>query len=161
MARVLVLGYGNLGRLDDGLGPRLADEIAGRGLPDVTVDADYQLMIEDAAVIAEHDVVVFADADTAAPDPFEFRRIEPRRAAAFTSHSVAPDALLGLAREHFGCATVGYVLGIRGHEFNEFGERLSARAEANLSEAVEFLVRVLAEASFEEAAAANAAGRGR
>ena len=38
-ARVLVIGYGNPGRWDDGLGPALAAELGGLGLPNVTTSS--------------------------------------------------------------------------------------------------------------------------
>jgi len=68
-ATVLVIGYGNPGRRDDGLGPALAERLQELRLPGVDVDADYQLTVEDAAAAAEHDVVVFADAAQAGPEP--------------------------------------------------------------------------------------------
>ena len=55
-------------RLDDGLGPALADALEKLDLPGVSVDADYQLMIEDAAEVAEHDFAIFADAAVKATD---------------------------------------------------------------------------------------------
>jgi hydrogenase maturation protease len=61
---VLLLGYGNPGRLDDGLGSELAARVQALGLPGVTVDSDYQLCLEDAEAVSRHDVVVFADAAT-------------------------------------------------------------------------------------------------
>jgi hydrogenase maturation protease len=141
--RVLVLGYGNPGRLDDGLGPALAESLAAAALPDVTVDADYQLTVEDAAAIAEHDVVVFVDAAVKGTEPFYFLPVAPSPEVSFSTHSISPASLLGLVRDVFQRATPGYVLGIRGYEFNEFGERLSPRAAANLDRAREFLGRVL------------------
>ena len=47
--KVLLIGYGNPGRLDDGLGPALAAAVEKLAIPGVTVDADYQLNVEDAA----------------------------------------------------------------------------------------------------------------
>ena len=47
--RVLVIGYGNPGRQDDGLGAAVIERLEALGLEGVTVDADYQLNIEDAA----------------------------------------------------------------------------------------------------------------
>ena len=141
---VLVYGYGNPGRLDDGLGPALAGEVARHGLtPAVSVETAYQLQVEDAALVAEHDVVVFADADTACAGPFELRRLSPRAAAAFSTHSVAPDAVLALAREHFGSRAEGFLLGIRGYEFDGFGEELSPGARRNLAAASDHLLRAL------------------
>jgi hypothetical protein len=59
---ILVIGYGNPGRHDDGLGPAFAELVEKLDLDHVTVEAGYQLTVEDAAIISEHDVVVFVDA---------------------------------------------------------------------------------------------------
>lgn len=143
MTRILLIGYGNPGRLDDGLGPALVEAIEAMQVPGVSVDSDYQLTVEDAKAAADHEVVVFADADMAGPEPFSFRRVEPVAALSFSSHSVSPGTVVGLARELFGSDVRGYVLGIRGYEFNEFGESLSPRAKANLAEAIRFMERTL------------------
>ncbi|MCK7489195.1 MAG: response regulator [Anaerotruncus sp.] len=51
------------------------------------------------------------------------------RARASARHSVQPEAVLALARELFGArAGRPTLLGIRGYEFDEFGEALTARA---------------------------------
>ena len=148
-SRVLVLAYGNPGRLDDGLGPAAADRIAAAKLPGVTVESDYQLQIEDAATIAEYDVVVFVDAAAKGPAPFFLRSVEPKTDLSFTTHSVSQQALLALARDHFGADVEGYALGIRGHEFDAFGERLSERALTHLEAAVDFFVSALRERRFD------------
>lgn len=150
-ATVLVIGYGNPGRLDDGLGPALAQELEKRGLSHVTVDSDYQLTVEDAAAIAEHDVVVFADASVSGDDPFSFQRIEPEEPMSFSTHSVSPEALLHLAERCFGKRPRAYVLAIRGYEFNEFGERLSEDAQKNLLSALAFVEERLIRMDFEAA----------
>jgi hydrogenase maturation protease len=136
---VLVIGYGNPGRRDDGLGPALAAAVAAIGLDTVSVDSDYQLQVELAADIARHDVVVFADAHVSCDDPFVFYRLRPSADIIVSSHRVSPATLLALARHSFDACPAGYVLGIRGHEFNEFGEWLSAKASANLAAAIEFI----------------------
>lgn len=143
MNRILVIGYGNPGRLDDGLGPAFAAALEGLDLSGVTVDSNYQLSVEDAAEVAAHDLVIFADAHVSCPPPFCFEEIEPRPALSFSSHSVEPPALLALARDLFGARTRGFALGIRGYEFNEFGEALSDEARKNLEEALAFLLPLL------------------
>jgi hydrogenase maturation protease len=160
--RVLVYGYGNPGRLDDGLGPALARALAARGLGDaLTVETGYQLQVEDAALVAEYPVVVFADADTACAEPFELRRLEPRRGAEFSTHALAPEAVLALAREHFDCETVGFVLGIRGYEWDEFREELSPAARRNLTAAADYMARALLDGSLvREAVGAEPGGAG-
>jgi hydrogenase maturation protease len=155
---VLVIGYGNPGRLDDGLGPALADALERLKLPGVTVDSDYQLAVEDARAVADHDVVVFADASLSGPAPFTFCRIAPKPGAHFSSHIVEPEGVLALARELFGAQPEAYVLGIRGYVFDDFGERLSEQARANLAAALAFIERVLRERSFHAAEAATGKG---
>lgn len=148
--KVLLIGYGNPGRLDDGLGPALAAAVEKLNLAGVTVEADYQLTVEDAHTVAAHDVVIFADAAVAGTEPFFLRRLEPKREIGFSTHGAEPAEVLALARELFGARTQGYVLGIRGYVFNEFGERLSGRAQANLTAAAGFLERAVREGTFSE-----------
>lgn len=151
---VLLIGYGNPGRLDDGLGPALADAVEAMALPGVTVDADYQLTVEDATAVAAHDVVIFADATVLRDRPFSFRRIDPKAGLRFSSHSVEPEAVLALARQLFNATTIGYVLAIRGHAFNEFGEYLSEPAQVDLARALQFLTPLLKSRAFDAAAEA-------
>lgn len=139
MGTVFVLGYGNPGRLDDGLGPALAERIAALAVPGVETDANYQLSVEDAAQVAEHDVVVFADASVSGAEPFSYAELEAEDGTSFTSHHVDPRQVLYLAQTLFKAETRGFLLGIRGYEFNEFEERLSSRARENLDAAAAFL----------------------
>jgi len=136
-ASVLVIGYGNPGRRDDGLGPAFAEALADLALPGVRVEADYQLGVQDAADAASCERLLFVDADTQGPAPFWVKRLAPAEASlSFSSHSVAPEAVLALARDLFGAAPETWLMGIRGYEFNEFGEGLSDRATANLAAAL-------------------------
>ena len=110
-AGILVIGYGNPGRLDDGLGPELARIIAGRNLPGVETDSDYQLTVEDAAVAAEVGTVIFADADTSGPEPFWMKRLTVGSIRpSFSSHSISPEGVLALARELFDAKTEAWLL---------------------------------------------------
>jgi len=141
--RALLIGYGNPGRLDDGLGPALAAEIEKLAISGVTVESNYQLTVEDAAAVAECDVVIFADASVDGAEPFFIAPVEPRTEVSFSSHSVAPAAVLGLARDLFGRRPAAYAVGVRGYEFDEFGERLSPKARQNLRAAVEGVATLL------------------
>lgn len=151
-ADVLVVGFGNPGRLDDGLGPLLAEEIRKLNLAGVDVDSDYQLNVEHAAEAAEHKFVIFADASVNGREPFSFARLAVKDDGSFTTHSVEPEAVMSLARDLFSAEVEGYMLGIRGYEFNEFGERLSAKAKNNLNKAVEFLKDAIEKRNFSELA---------
>ena len=137
--KILIIGYGNPGRGDDGLGPALAAEIEALGLPGVTVDIDYQLTVDHAALIAAQDVVVFADAMIGLDRPCRFARVVTEAPAALGSHDVLPEAALALAGLLFGHAPPGWMLAIAGRDFGEVKEGLSLPAQANLIAAVAFL----------------------
>lgn len=138
--KILIVGYGNPGRLDDGLGPALAEKFQCLEIPGITVESNYQLNVEDAAQIAEFDVVVFADASTDAEPPFVFTPVEPQPGGlSFSSHSVSASQLMGMVKELFHAEPRAYMLGIRGYDFNEFGESLSEQAKENLGKAARFL----------------------
>jgi hydrogenase maturation protease len=143
--RVLVIGFGNPGRRDDGLGPALADRLDALGLQGLTVDSDYQLAVEHAELAARHDIVVFADAaaDVEGDAPFYLCPVHPSPAVSYTSHSLSPAAVLQLAGDCFGACPRGWALGIRALDLESFAEGLTAEAEANLNEAFDALVVAL------------------
>jgi len=136
--RILVIGYGNPGRRDDGLGPAFAARLEGLRLPGITVESDYQLAIEHAHLAAQHDIVVFADAaaDIDGGSPFYLRPIEPAPGVSCSSHTVSPQAVLHLAAQCFGVRPRGWLLGIRPMDLESFEESLTPQAEANLSAAL-------------------------
>jgi hydrogenase maturation protease len=136
--RVLILGYGNPGRQDDGLGPAVAEQIDALGWPNVTAYENYQLNIEDALEVADHDVVWFVDAARSGPSAFAFAPLAPAASLEFTSHLVRPEAILAMAHRYYGAAPQAFLLGIRGYEF-EFAEGLTIAARENLKLAVEML----------------------
>ncbi len=137
--RILVIGYGNPGRGDDGLGPALAAGIDALGLQGVTVDSDYQLTVDHASLIAAHDVVVFADAMIGLDVPFCLTPIGKTQPETLGSHQVSPEAALALAGLLFGHAPPGWVLAMGGDEFGEVKEGLSPRAAKNLGLALDHL----------------------
>jgi hydrogenase maturation protease len=137
--RILLIGYGNPVRGDDGMGPALADAVEAWGLPHVTVDQGYQLTVEDAASVAEYDAVIFVDASVTGPAPFEFSPVVPAPDAGFSTHHVEPGAVMELAGSLFGASTEAHVLAIRGYAFEMFHEGFSEGAAANLAAALAFL----------------------
>ena len=136
--RILVLGYGNPGRQDDGLGPAVAAGIDGLGWPNITAYDNYQLNIEDALEVAEHDVVWFVDAAKAGPSPYDVRDLSAASTIEFTSHVVRPEAILAIARQYYGKSPQAFLLAVRGYQF-EFVEELTADAADNLRVALAML----------------------
>jgi hydrogenase maturation protease len=151
-AKILVYGYGNPGRGDDGLGPALAAAVEALAMPGIEVDANYQLTVEDAAAMNRFGTVVFADAASAGPAPFWFSRIDDSGTGrlGWTSHSVTPVQVMALARDLFGSRVPAYTLGIRGYAFGELDEDLSRQARTNLASALAFVRKMSAERRFEQ-----------
>lgn len=137
--RILLIGYGNPARGDDGLGPLLAARIEALGIPCLTVDIDYQLTVDHAALIAAHDVVVFADAMAGLAEPYRLTRVDGGTPATLGSHQVSPEAALALAGLLFAKTPPGWMLAIAGEDFGAIKEGLSPLASANLEGAVAFL----------------------
>ena len=133
--RILVIGYGNPGRQDDGLGPAAAAEIEALGWPTVTTLDNYQLVLEDAVELAAHDIVWFVDAARGGDAPCAIDALSPVLDITFTSHLLKPEALLAIAAQQFGRAPEAYLVSIRGYEF-DFMEGLSDRARSNLAAAI-------------------------
>jgi len=141
--RVLVLCWGNPGRLDDGLGPCLADRIRTLDIPGVTVESTYQLQVEHADQVANSDLVVFVDAAAAGPSPFLAKPLGPLGRPAFSTHALEPGTVLALAEELYDAHPRAILLGVRGYSFDGFGEQLSSRAEHNLEAAGGWLAAAL------------------
>jgi len=139
---VLVLGIGNPGRRDDGLGAAASERLRKRRLPGVACDANYQLNIEDALACAEHEVVVFIDAARGLRKPFAFRKLGPAARLPAMSHALGPEAVLALTAGLYGRNPDARLLAVRGHRFT-VGEGLTDEAERNLALALNFLEKFL------------------
>jgi hydrogenase maturation protease len=133
--KILIHGYGNPGREDDGLGPELAERIEKLEIEGVATDADYQLNIEDAVALSEYDIVLFVDASREDGDRLTLRRVKAAPEIAFTSHSVSPESILAICEDHFQASPETWLLGIAGYSF-EMAEGLTPRARENLEDAV-------------------------
>ncbi len=140
---ILLIGYGNPGRMDDGLGPALAAKIEENPVDGIIVDADYQLTVEDSVDISKYEIVIFADAAVTGDAPFFFKKVHSISPSGISSHSVSPGEVLYLVETMFQAKTTAYVLGIRGYEFERFEERLSEGAKKNLEAAFEFIMNLV------------------
>jgi hydrogenase maturation protease len=140
---ILIIGYGNPGRLDDGLGPAFAKAVEEWNIPGITVDSAYQLSVEDSHAVARHDLVIFADATVGETDSFYFRKLKPETEINHTTHHLDPASVFGLARKLFDTKCEAYELGIRGYAFNDFGEHFSTGAEENLAASLTFIRQLL------------------
>ncbi len=140
----MVIGYGNPGRQDDGLGPAFINELETLDLPGLTLQSNYQLSVEDAFDIQNFDYVIFVDACISGDEPFTFEPLAAPEHALMGSHSLSPGAVLQLCQTLYAKSPEAYVLAIRGVEFDQFDEQLSSSAAANLKAALTYFQAWLA-----------------
>lgn len=140
--KILVYGFGNPGRQDDGAGVFLAEELekwaSAEGLGDISFETAYQLNIEDAELISHFDFVIFADASQEQIDGIIYTDVSPGDSRVeFTMHAVSVSYVLDLCGKIYHKFPVTSLLHIKGHEW-ELKEGLSMRAEENLRKAFDF-----------------------
>ena len=134
-APVLVLAIGNPSRGDDAIGPELAERLEAAALPGVEVIVDFQLQVEHALDLAGRERVIFIDAGTATPAPFEFTRVESAAEFLHTSHALPPAAVLATYRRVTGDEPPqAWLLCVPGESF-ELGEPLTAAARGRIDAA--------------------------
>ncbi|HLG40429.1 MAG TPA: hydrogenase maturation protease [Chitinophagaceae bacterium] len=138
---MLLIGIGNSGRTDDGLGWKFIELVSKPELTNVDYEFRYQLQVEDVLLVSRYDKVVFIDASHA-----EFERgfkVQPCRAAQhyfFSSHIQSPETILYLAKEIYNKTPEAYLLAITGKKW-ELGTTLTREAGKNLQKAIEFFER--------------------
>jgi hydrogenase maturation protease len=146
--QILIYGYGNPGRQDDGLGiiltERLAFWVSESQLTGVEFDNNYQLNIEDAATIAQKDLVIFVDASEEDIEDFCFSRVDDATKISYTTHAASPGYIVQLCKELFNKEPLVFLLHIKGYEW-AFQEGLSERAKENLDLAFGFMQNLLAD----------------
>ena len=139
---VLIVGYGNPGRQDDGLGPEIVQELEQLQLSGLTLEADYQLSIEHAADLGQSDKVIFVDAAVSGPEPYQVKRLEAARSIEFTSHALGPEAVLAICEDTYKHTPEALLVAVRGYSF-EFAEGLTDKARQNKSKALEFIKNLI------------------
>lgn len=141
IAPLLVLGYGNPARGDDGLGPAFVEHLASRAgaavaRGDLALLAEVQLQPEHALDLVGRRCVVFVDASAAGDTAVELRPLTPARNATFTTHVLSPQAVLHVFATIEGAPPPeAWLLAIRGERFG-LGDAMSAAGRRNLEAAL-------------------------
>jgi hydrogenase maturation protease len=138
MSHVLVLGYGNPLRGDDGVGWHAAEHLLDRSADlDADVTSCHQLMPELAEPVSRAERVIFIDARIG-PTP---GTVEVCEVAAGTpeyptfSHLLNPATLLALAQGLYGRAPEAWILTVTGESFAHT-DRLSGSVQSSLPELI-------------------------
>jgi hydrogenase maturation protease len=170
-AGVLIVGYGNPLRSDDGVGPVVAERLASDPrFAGADVRAEHQLTPELALDASNSWLLVLVDAaEGVAAGEVAIRELgrggsagaEGGLAGRFEeggpplTHHVDPAALLGLAAELWGAAPRTILVGI-GPASLDLGERLTMEVEAAVPRAIDAVADMMA--ALRDARAAGGAG---
>jgi hydrogenase maturation protease len=134
---ILVVGYGNLLRSDDGIGQQVAGEIAGWGIPNVQTIAVHQLTPELAEMLANPDIAIFVDACPISDDQdIQIKPINPSNFSPLMGHTSDPRSLLALSQVLYSRVPQAWWVIVPGMNF-EVGDRLSSVAERNMEAALQ------------------------
>lgn len=156
MRHVLVVGFGNLYRRDDGVGPAVVNALrAYQGRPPIDPEDDgfddlgqpldslilHQLVPELAQTAAGYDLIIFVDAHVGAwPELLHIEHLQACYKPPLVSHHIHPCTILQLAQTFTGAARpAGVVLSIRGYDF-DFGEGLSEETSAGVAQALALIL---------------------
>lgn len=135
-----IFACGNESRGDDALGPLLIAPLEAAGFSCVQ---DFQLNIEHALDLEGVDLALFIDADVSTPPPLRFERLQPAEFPHYSTHALAPQAVLAVFEKLQGRrAPPAWVLGVRGDAF-ELGTGLSATAQQHAECASALLQRLV------------------
>ena len=155
MARVLILGYGNPLRSDDGLGWQIAVQLfRSNKSPDVQVLPCHQLTPELAEPISKATAVLFIDCSKeGTAGEFRCEELYWQKGSVSYTHDLSPGALLDLASQLYGCCLRAYLLTICGECFVT-GDTLSSTVSQQLPKLKERVREIVAE-NLAEALVAN------
>ena len=137
---ILLFGYGNLGRGDDGVGPALIevmqDYLADNNRTDVECLTDMQLQIEHVTDLVARERILFIDAAMSCESTCSLHPLLAEKDDSYTTHAMNPAAVIYTYQQVYGSpAPPAYLLSIRTYSF-ELGDNICAEANQNLSLAI-------------------------
>jgi hydrogenase maturation protease len=134
---ILVIGYGNELRSDDGAGPAVARAIEGLRLPGVHTLVLHQLTPELAENISTALAVIFVDARPASEaGSVEVFPLEAATQPEIRAHHSDPAAVLALAKTLCGRCPPAWLIAIPAADF-ALGESLSDVTKRGVAEAIQ------------------------
>ena len=151
----LIIGIGNNARQDNGLGWYFLDKLEEEGFNPKDLLYKYQLMAEDAEIIAAYKTVIFVDATKEhSKEGFKMEKIKPAEHILFSTHEVPPNQILNLSRTIYHKNPKAFVLKIDGYKWGVKME-LTKNAKINLQQAfnhfiTNFLSQIIDDTSFKK-----------
>lgn len=145
MPKVLIIGIGNSSRGDDALGWLFAEKCVSYNYPNLDVQMQFQLVVEDAFTISKYDLVFFADAtkdNLSKGYQIKEMKIQDAVDFTFTTHTQSPENILLLAADLFKAYPKAYTIAISGYHW-ELGAPVTDQALLNLQNAESFFNKIL------------------
>jgi len=140
---VLVIGYGNELRTDDGVGPEVVRTAERWALPGVECRTVQQLTPDLAERLSHFQRVIFVDASPATSCPqLKVGRLQPGNTREWPTHSCDPAAILGLTKTLYHRCPEGWMIAVPAFSF-AFGLGLSPRTRKLLPRTLEHLRNLL------------------
>jgi hydrogenase maturation protease len=134
---ILILGIGNNGRQDDGLGWLFLDFLESEN-SNVDIEYRYQLQIEDADLISKYDTVIFVDATKEDTEHgFYLKPCHPSEKYSFSTHALEPETILYLSHKLYNHNPDASIFTIQGYNW-ELKIGLSEKGMINLDNAKKY-----------------------
>ena len=126
MQSILVIGYGNSLRGDDGVGLAAAEQLRDTVQSSlVRILTCQQLTPELASEMSKADRVIMIDAAKGeTPGQINVSKIEPDNGSATLTHELRPSTLLACSQELFGKLPATFIVSVTGYSF-DFSDELS------------------------------------
>ena len=162
MVKVLLIGYGNPDREDDGVAWHILQGVArrlGRYALDIETGGQdqlgqspdllfvLQLTPELADIFSEYDYVCFIDAHTGVyPEDIRFTSVDAQLQTSPFTHHMTPQTCLALTKTLHSRQPQAIVVSVKGHRFG-FSHTLSAQTALLAKEATEQIISWLNQVS--------------
>lgn len=132
----LMIGIGNSGRSDDGLGWSFVEEVEKKGVFKGPSILRYQLQVEDADLIKDYSTIIFVDSsEEILEEGFGWSEVFPANDFSFTTHQISPQVVLHLCEFIYKRRPKAFLMAIGGKTW-ELDQGLSQVAEGNLISAL-------------------------
>ena len=137
----LLIAIGNEGRSDDGIAWEFLKEVKKKGCADWELVKRHQLSREDANLISQSELVVFADAyNGKLQKGYLMEECYPRVDDEYSSQALNPCAVLALCKDIYDKRPASFVLKIQGNNWG-VGKGLSDLGTHNVEKAVAYFER--------------------
>jgi len=145
---IVMIGYGNSNRQDDGIGPYVVDRLKKKlyHIPGVDFLTLHQLTVDLVETIRHYDIILFIDATVEVlENGFKFSRVDPEfHLSHHLTHYLNPSLLLGLIQLFDHHHPIVLEVAIQGDSF-DFSQELTSEAASRAEKAVSKIITLLME----------------